>query len=120
AQAVDRLVRAYPGIELEVHIVCPPASDVDPAPELRARHAVRDARALAAYWNVDFPGKKEADPTLLRKVSTCMVKPRPAAEQLQAILDLCGAMWAADGKRVDAVLGTLGTESQTTIAPALA
>jgi 2-hydroxychromene-2-carboxylate isomerase len=120
AQAVDRLVKAYPGVELAVHVVSPPASDVDPAPEMRARHAVRDARELAAYWDVEFAGKKEADPTLLRKVSTSLIRPRPAVEQLKAILDLCGALWAADGKRVDALLGDLGSESQAGIGPSLA
>jgi 2-hydroxychromene-2-carboxylate isomerase len=120
AQAVDRLMKAYPGVELAVHIVSPPASDVDPAPDLRARHAVRDARELAAYWNVDFPGKKEADPNLVRKVSTSLIKDRPAADQLEAILDLNGAMWAYDGKRVDALLGDLGSDSQAGIGPALA
>jgi 2-hydroxychromene-2-carboxylate isomerase len=120
AQAADRLTRAYPGIELAVHMVSPPASDVDPAPELRERHAVRDARELAAYWNVDFPGKREADPTLFRKVSTALIKPRPAADQLRAILELSDAMWRSDGKQVDVLVGVLGTESQGGVAPALA
>jgi 2-hydroxychromene-2-carboxylate isomerase len=100
--------------------VSTPASDVDPAPDLRARHAVRDARELATYWDVEFRGKKEADPTLLRKISTAMIKPRPAAEQLQAILDLCGGMWDHDHKRIDAALIKIGFDSQAGIAPALA
>src|SRR5262249_52464598 len=48
AQATLRLVKAYP-VELAVHMVTPPASDVDVAPELRRRHALRDARDLAAH-----------------------------------------------------------------------
>ncbi len=48
AQAVARLVAAYP-VELAVHVITPPASDVDPAPDLRPRHAVRDARLVAEY-----------------------------------------------------------------------
>jgi 2-hydroxychromene-2-carboxylate isomerase len=119
AQVADRLVAAY-GVELDVHVVSPPASDVDPAPNLRPRHAVRDARELAAYWDLDFPGKKEADPGLLRKVSSALIKPRPPAEQLRAILDLGAALWANDGKAVDRLLGALGTESSTMIQPTLA
>src|SRR6185312_6654685 len=46
AQAARRLVDAY-GVELGVHVITPPASDVDPAPALRTKHAVRDAQLLA-------------------------------------------------------------------------
>ena len=53
AQAVERLVAAYP-VELAVHVISPPASDVDPAPELRARHAVRDAQQLAEELSQRF------------------------------------------------------------------
>src|SRR6188768_3446006 len=67
-QAVSRLIDAYP-VELGVHIVTPPASDVDPAPTMRPKHAVRDAQLRAEYWDIDFPGKKEADPGALREVS---------------------------------------------------
>src|SRR5690606_33032341 len=42
AQAADRLARAY-GVDLAVHVVTPPASDVNAQPVLRAKHAVRDA-----------------------------------------------------------------------------
>jgi 2-hydroxychromene-2-carboxylate isomerase len=120
AQAVDRLVKAYPGLALEVTVISAPASDVDPAPDLRAKHAVRDARELATFWDVSFQGKKEADPTLLRKISTALIKPRPAEVQLQAILDLCGGMWDHDHKRVDAALIKIGFDSQAGVAPALA
>src|SRR5215510_7348963 len=58
AQATQRLIEAYP-VELAVHVVTPPAVDVDPAPALKAKHAVRDAQLLAEYWDLDFPGKKE-------------------------------------------------------------
>ena len=56
AQAVTRLVQAYP-VEFAIHIVTPPASDVDPAPNLRPNHLVRDCQQLAEYWDLDFPGK---------------------------------------------------------------
>jgi len=119
AQAVERLVQAYP-VELAVHIISPPASDVDPAPELRARHSVRDAQQLAEFWNVDFPGKKEADPGALRDVATALIRERPAAEQLRAALELTGAMWAGDRKRLGTLIGSFGNDSSVAVPPYLA
>lgn len=118
AQAVQRLVKAYP-VELGVHIVTPPASDVDPAPHLRVNHAVRDAKQLAEYWDLDFPGKREADSGLVRDIATTLIRERPAAEQLQAVLDLLGALWANDKKQVAAILGKLGADSHGSVAPVL-
>ena len=118
-QAVERLVKAYP-VELVMHVVSPPASDVDPAPELRARHSVRDAQQLAEFWNLDFPGKREPDPTMLRDAGTALIRERPAAEQLRAALDLTGALWAGDRKRLASLLGSLGADSSMALPPFLA
>jgi 2-hydroxychromene-2-carboxylate isomerase len=118
AQAASRLVEAYP-VELAVHIVTPPASDVDPQPGMRAKHAVRDAQLLAEYWDVEFPGKKEADPGALREVNSSLIKERPAAEQLRAALELTTAMWSNDRKALTKLLGTWGTESTGAVAPIL-
>jgi 2-hydroxychromene-2-carboxylate isomerase len=118
AQAAQRLVEAY-GVELAITMVTPPASDVDAQPAMRARHAVRDARMLAEYWNVDFPGKKEADPGALRDVATSLVKDRPAGEQLTAAIELTTAMWAGDKKRLASLLGKWGTESSMRVPPIL-
>jgi 2-hydroxychromene-2-carboxylate isomerase len=118
AQAAKRLVDAY-GVELDVHVVTPPASDVDPAPTLRTKHAVRDAQLLAEYWNIEFPGKKEADPGALREVGTSLVKDRPAGEQLAAVLELTTAMWSGDKKQLAQLLGKWGTESSMRVPPIL-
>jgi 2-hydroxychromene-2-carboxylate isomerase len=118
AQVSRRLVDAY-GVELGVHVVTPPASDVDPAPTLRTKHAVRDAQLLADYWNVDFPGKKEADPGALRDVGTSLVKDRPAGDQLTAALELTTAMWSGDKKQLAQLLGKWGTESSMRVPPIL-
>src|SRR5688572_24111536 len=82
AQAVTRLVEAYP-VELAVHVVTPPASDVDPAPTMRPKHAVRDAQYLAEFYELDFPGKKEADPGVVRDVASALIRERPARDQLK-------------------------------------
>ncbi len=118
AQAVTRLVQAYP-VELGVHIVTPPASDVDPAPILRVKHAVRDAQQLAAFWDLDFPGKREADPGMVRDVGTAMVRDRPPADQLRAIIELTHAIWVNDRKKLAPLLANWGTESHGSIAPIL-
>jgi 2-hydroxychromene-2-carboxylate isomerase len=118
AQAVSRLVTAYP-VELGFHVVTPPASDVAPVPGLRATHAVRDAQQLAAYWDVDFPGKREADSNMVRDIGSSLIRARPAAEQLRAALELTGAMWAGDRKQLTALLGSWGTESHGSVAPIL-
>src|SRR6185436_7100914 len=118
AQAVARLIEAYP-VELAVHIVTPPASDVDPAPDLRARHAVRDAQLVAQYWNVEFPAHKEADSGMVREVGMALIRERPADEQLRAVAELCGAMWSGDRKKLGTLLLRYGTESSVKVAPIL-
>ncbi|HEX4416787.1 MAG TPA: DsbA family protein [Kofleriaceae bacterium] len=118
AQAVARLVAAYP-VELGVHVVTPPASDVDGAPTLRAKHAVRDAGLVAQYWNVEFPAHKEADSGMVRDVGTSLIRDRPAAEQLRAFLELTAALWTGDKKLLGKLLLKYGTESSTAVPPVL-
>lgn len=118
AQAASRLVEAY-GVELAFHVVTPPASDVDPAPALRAKHAVRDCQQLADYYDVAFPGKKEADPGAVRDVGTVLVRERTAGDQLRAALELAAAMWAGDRKQLTKTLGVWGTESHGSVPPIL-
>jgi 2-hydroxychromene-2-carboxylate isomerase len=118
AQAVARLVEAYP-VELGFHVVTPPSSDVDPAPAMRATHAVRDAQLLADYWDLDFPGKKVADSGLVRDAGTVLVRPRPPRDQLRCALELTGAMWANDKKKVAQLAGQWGADSHGSVAPIL-
>jgi 2-hydroxychromene-2-carboxylate isomerase len=119
AQAVERLLRVYQ-IDFAFHFVAPPEADVAPEPAMRLRHGVRDARELAAFWDLEFDGKKEPDPTLLRKASSALIRERPAAEQLAASIALGNALWSGDHKAMDALLGKLGTETTNAIAPATA
>lgn len=118
AQVAQRLVAAYP-VELGFHVVTPPASDVDPQPILRAKHAVRDCQQLADYWDLEFPGKKEADSGAVRDVGTAMIRDRPAADQLAAALELSAALWANDRKSVTKLLGKWGSESHGEVPPIL-
>src|SRR3569833_3378866 len=118
AQAASRLVEAYP-VELEFHVITPPAADVDPQPLLRAKHAVRDAQQLADYWDIDFPGKKEADAGSVRDVGSVLMRERPARDQLRAALELGAVLWANDKKALTKLLGIWGTESHGTVMPIL-
>lgn len=118
AQAVARLVETY-RVPFEVHVITPPASDVDPSPGLRSKNAVRDAQLVAQYWDLEFPGQREAEPGVLRDVGTGLVRTRPGAEQLRAVLDLCGAMWRGDKKTLGTLLLKHGSESSGQVAPIL-
>jgi 2-hydroxychromene-2-carboxylate isomerase len=118
AQAVERLTAAYT-IELAVHIVTPPASDVDPSPVFRTKHAVRDAEQLAQYWNLVFTSRKEADPGTVRDLGTVLIRPRSGAEQLRAYLDLAAMLWTNDKKNIAPLLLKFGTESSGQVAPVL-
>jgi 2-hydroxychromene-2-carboxylate isomerase len=115
-QAVQRLLEAYK-VELTFHVVTPPASDVDPAPLLRAKYAVRDAQALAAYWDVDFPGKKDPDSGMVRDIGTVLVRDRPARDQLTAAMELTAALWVTDRKQLVTLLGKWGQDSHGAVAP---
>lgn len=118
AQAVARLVEAYP-VDLAVTVITPPASDVNPAPALRTQYALRDTQHLAAYWDLDFAGKKEADAGMVRDIGSALIRPRPAREQLTCALELTSALWANDKKLLTQLLGTWGTEAHGSVAPVL-
>ncbi|MDB4958573.1 MAG: oxidoreductase [Myxococcales bacterium] len=118
AQAASRLIKAYP-VELAVHVVTPPASDVDPQPTLRTKHAVRDCQQLAEYWNIDFVSKKESDSGSIRDAKTVLIKQRSATDQLQCVIDLGGAIWTNDKKQLVQLCGTWGTESHGEVPPIL-
>lgn len=117
-QAVERLLATY-RVELAFHVITPPASDVDPEPLLRAKYAVRDAQTLAAYWDLEFPGKKEPDPGMLRDIGTVLVRERPAKEQLAAAMELSRALWTGDKKLLVTLLGKWGQDSHGAVAPIL-
>lgn len=119
AQAVARLADRYP-VEWAILIVSAPASDVDAQPALRARHGVRDASELAAFYDVEFPGKKPPDPSGLKKVCQVLIRDRPFADQLAAAIALGDAMWRNDQKALDALMGQYGHEAAGAIAPILA
>lgn len=115
-QAVQRLLQAYP-VEITFHAITPPASDVDPAPALRAKYSLRDAQALAEYYDLEFPGKKDPDSGMVRDIGTVLVRDRPAREQLACAMDLAAALWKNDKKHLITLLGKYGQDSHGAVAP---
>jgi 2-hydroxychromene-2-carboxylate isomerase len=94
--------------------------------ELRSTDALQNlteallaVQLVAAYWNIDFAGKKEPDPGMVRDIGTALIRDRPAREQLTCALELTGALWAGDKKQLTALLGTWGTASHGEVAPVL-
>jgi 2-hydroxychromene-2-carboxylate isomerase len=118
AQVARRLVDAY-GIELGFHVVTPPAADVAAQPAMRATHAVRDCQLLADYYDLDFPGRKDADSGMVRDIGTALVKDRAPRAQLDAALALGDALWRGDRKALVALLGQLGQDAHGAVAPIL-
>ncbi|MBA3464828.1 MAG: DsbA family protein [Deltaproteobacteria bacterium] len=115
-QAVQRLIDAYP-VDFTFHVITPPASDVDPAPPLRAKYSLRDAQALAEYWDLEFPGTKEPDGGMVRDIGTALVRERPPREQLAAAMELAHSMWKVDKKNLVLLLGKYGQDSHGAVAP---
>jgi 2-hydroxychromene-2-carboxylate isomerase len=114
AQVTQRLAAAYP-VEIVMHVVTPPASDVDPAPELRAVHAVRDAKDVAAHVDLQFTGKSPPDPNAVRRAAAILCKPRPIALQLAITIEVGQALWANDAKVITALGGQHGAESSVEV-----
>ena len=117
-QVVTRLRDAYP-VDLSFTVVTPPGTDVAPMPLLQAAHSFRDAQHLAAYWDLEFPGKKEPDAGMVRDVGSALIRARPAREQLACAMELTTTMWKVDKKLLVTQLGTWGTESHGEVLPIL-
>ena len=119
AQVVARLAEKYP-VEWRFHAISPPASDVDAAPAQRLGYAVRDAREIAAHWDVDFPEKaKELDTQTARWIGSVLIRERPFAEQLRAALELGACAWRGDSAELQKKVGAWGHEAHVAVGPAL-
>lgn len=118
AQAAARLVERYP-VELSFTTVTSPATDVNPQPQLRIHHSLRDAAELAEYWDIDFPGKGEADAGMVRDIGAVLIRQRPAREQLACAIELAQSLWSKDKKKLVTMMGTYGSESHGSVLPVL-
>ena len=119
AQVTQRLLAAYGG-PFEFVFVMPPASDVNPHPQMRNVYAVRDARELSRYWDVTFPGKRDLEPNALRRVGAALIEERPATEQLACAIDLAGVLWAGDNSKLPLALGKYKQQAQLALPTVIA
>lgn len=119
AQILSRLVTAY-GVPFEVHAISRPASDVVSSLPMRDAYAVRDCQELAGYYDLDFPGKKTADPGIAVRMASGLIRELTAAQKLDAILEMGRGLWSGDSKPVAATLGKIGSESTVAVPPKLA
>ncbi|MCE9577279.1 MAG: DsbA family protein [Deltaproteobacteria bacterium] len=110
AQVTQRLIAAY-SVDVELHIVTPPASDVDPSPELRALFAVKDAKDVATQVDLEFVGKSTPDPNAVRRAAAILCKPRPLTERLALAIEVGNALFQNDSKAITALGGKHGSES---------
>jgi 2-hydroxychromene-2-carboxylate isomerase len=119
AQVVQRLAARYP-VEWRFHAISTPAADVDPQPQLRRTYALRDARELAARWDLDFPANiKDMDQHSVRWTGAVLIRERPFAEQLRAAIELGAASWANDHVELLKKVGAWGHEAHLAVPPAL-
>ncbi len=120
AQVVARLAEKWP-VELAMHVISPPASDVNAEPALRRAYAVRDALDLASRWDVTFPPRQhDLDQTSARWTAAVLIQERPFAEQLRAALELGAAGWSGDAAGVQKLVGKWGDAGMGATPPILA
>jgi len=118
-QAVERLAAKYP-VEWRFHAIGAPASDVVAFPKERMAHALRDARELSAYWDVEFPASGRAlDALNARWISSVLIRERPFHDQVRAAIVLGEAGWRNDTAELQKRVGEWGHEGHLAVAPAL-
>jgi 2-hydroxychromene-2-carboxylate isomerase len=119
AQALVRLRREI-GLAIEWVVVPPASADFDPEPELRAKHAARDAATLAGHYDLDFPDPWELPaPDRVRRASAVLLVPRPIDEQLAAALRIGEALWRGDGNALAEAVHDLGAVAGQDVRPSL-
>ena len=114
AQVVPRLCDAYP-LTPRMVVVGTPPKDASPEPELRSSFGARDARDLAAYYDVDFPdGPDEVAAHLVRRAECVLARQRPFADQLAAALAVGSAVWSGSDEAMGRAEADYGKTSEST------
>jgi 2-hydroxychromene-2-carboxylate isomerase len=119
AQALEPFLEAHP-FELEIVVVPAPAAGFDPEPRLRARHDLRDARAIAPLYGLSFPTTDELPhEARVRMANAVLLKERPPTEQLALALQLSAALFAHDGDKLHRLSDEHGGTSGQEVRPRL-
>ncbi len=118
-QALERLREVYP-LKLSLVVVPPPAADVDPEPELRARMNLIDAKEIASYLGLDFPARATS-PSMhqARQANAVLLAERPLDETFQAARALGNAIFSGDGEALRSLVSRLGSVPGQDVRPRL-
>ena len=97
------------GIELEIHLVAPPAADVNPDPDRLSGHARRDTAALARRYDLRFndPGH-EADTDLAARAARIVTAALGNGDAIQAAIATGEALWCRDEAKMAAAAAGFG------------
>lgn len=94
AQRLPELRRRY-GLALSVIPLPVPDESVEPDPDLRVRYAVRDARELSQYYELDFPSGPDApNADLVARANALLCA--TDGDPVQTVLDVGRAVWSGD------------------------
>ncbi|MEZ4326750.1 MAG: DsbA family protein [Polyangiales bacterium] len=119
AQLVARLVEAY-ALDLEVVVVPAAAAEVDPEPQLRAAHAVRDAQALASFYDLSFSARSVTPrPDRVRRANAVALLPREPREHLSVLLRVGEALFGEGGAALSELTRTAGAVEGTLVTSTL-
>ncbi len=112
AQLLGPVVRAA-GLDLDVLLVPPPATEVDAEPMLRIDHAVRDATQLAADYEVAFPMDATAPAGTFVDVANGILCAREATgPTLDLVVRVAAALWSGDEERLRGIAKDEGCWTQ--------
>ncbi len=110
-QCVPRLVSDY-GLSIELVVVPEPSAGANPAPDLLAAYAGRDAVVLADRYGLSFPSDwRIPPPDRVRRIQAVMLKARPADEQLTLARKLGEALWREDAETLARLVDRAGAVS---------
>lgn len=119
AQVAPRLSTEY-GVDIEIVPVALPALSANPAPEMLAHHAIRDATILAERYGLSFPADATPPPQdRVRRAHAVLLEPRPADTQTQIAIELGEAVWGEDGEALARIVERHGGVSGEAVTPAL-
>lgn len=119
AQVAPRLASTF-GMVVEIVPVAQPGLSANPAPEMLARHAIRDAAIVAESYGLSFPKGAEPPPAdRVRRAHAVLLEPRPAGANMELAVELGEAVWGGDGQTVGRLVERYGGISGESVRPAL-
>lgn len=111
-QVLARLMADLPDEPLRVHVVPPPAAEVDPQPALRLPWTVRDARLLAEHHGLQGPTRADPPPAeVVEQAQGILAVDRPGRRQLEIAVEVLRAVWTDDHAGLEALATEHGAVS---------